>query len=338
MTRRGPAVVAVGEALAVVTPMEGRSAAQPARSALSIGGAEANVCIGLRRLGVPSAWIGRVGQDPFGDLVVQELTAEGVEVFARTDPDAPTGLVTRRCLSTKETLIHYDRLGSAGSRLHTGDLPAEVIGRASVLHISGVTPALSASAHMATLDAIAIARRMRVRVSFDVNHCSGLWSSDSSRDLYSEIIRRCDIVFAGEQEAQVVVGSASDPLELGDDSSNSALAKRSSDSERRRWRMSADGSTASRVSPPTSSTGSAQAMVSSRAISPNGWSGRPSPADWPPQPPSKPVRARWTGSGRGIPPAQSWIVPACRRGAEAARRVGPEVRGGLGRMRAGRDA
>ncbi len=117
-------------------------------------------------------------------------------------------------LNAGGTVIQYDRRGSAGSRLHTRDLPAEIISRASVLHVSGVTPALSASAHMATLDAIGIARRTRVRVSFDVNHCDELWSDDSSRDLYSEIIGLCDIVFAGEREAQVVVGSAHDPLEL----------------------------------------------------------------------------------------------------------------------------
>ena len=59
-----------------------------------MGGSESNVAIGVRRLGVPATWIGRVGDDPPGHLILRELRAERVQAITVTDP-APTGLMMR---------------------------------------------------------------------------------------------------------------------------------------------------------------------------------------------------------------------------------------------------
>ena len=71
-------VLTVGETMALLDPLE-----DGATYRLRIGGAESNVAIALKRLGVDVTWISRLGEDPFGDLVAETLEAEGVDVRAR---------------------------------------------------------------------------------------------------------------------------------------------------------------------------------------------------------------------------------------------------------------
>ena len=66
---------------------------------LSMGGAESNVAIGVARLGVPATWIGRLGDDPIGDLIERQLLAERVQCLAPRDP-APTAIMLRERLAT----------------------------------------------------------------------------------------------------------------------------------------------------------------------------------------------------------------------------------------------
>ena len=79
-----------------------------------MGGSESNVAIGVRRLGVPATWIGRVGADPPGDLILRELRAEQVQAITVADP-SPTGLMARWRPSGAHGRVTYYRRHSAGS-------------------------------------------------------------------------------------------------------------------------------------------------------------------------------------------------------------------------------
>ena len=87
-----------------------------------IGGSESNVAIGVRRLGLPATWIGRIGDDPAGAMIVRELRAEQVEAVATVDP-APTGLMIRWRPAPQRGRVEYYRRGSAGSHLCAADIP-----------------------------------------------------------------------------------------------------------------------------------------------------------------------------------------------------------------------
>jgi 2-dehydro-3-deoxygluconokinase len=174
---------------------------------LAIGGAETNVAIGARRLGVPSAWIGRVGDDPMGELIARELRAEGVDVSAlRIDPGAPTGLMVKERRTASVSRVSYARAHSAGSRLCPDDVSRELVEGARVLHVTGITPALSASARAAVHHAVDVARAAGVLVSFDVNHRVGLWSGADAAEEFRTLVSRSDIVFASHHEAVMVTG------------------------------------------------------------------------------------------------------------------------------------
>jgi 2-dehydro-3-deoxygluconokinase len=207
-------VVTFGETMALMGANESGPLQHNAAMTLRVGGAESNVAIALARLGTPVTWLGRVGADSLGELVLRELRSEGVDVRGIRDADAATGLMVKERRTAEQTNVWYYRAGSAGSRLHPADIDEAVVSAASLLHVTGITPALSPSAADATFEAIRIARAAGVAVSFDLNFRSRLWSAERAKEVYLRIIPEADIVFAGDDEAAIVVGSAAHPLEL----------------------------------------------------------------------------------------------------------------------------
>lgn len=210
----GPYLVTLGETMALLTAGHPGPLAHVSSMGLGIGGSESNVAIGVKRLGGSAVWCGRTGADSLGQLVQREIRAEGVTVRITEDPDAPTGLMLkeRRTMSTQK--VSYYRAGSAGSRLTPEDLDPSLIRRAMVLHLSGITPALSDSAERTVQKAISIARSAGVAVSFDLNYRANLWTETDARRSYRMLIPLTDIVFAGEDEAALAVGPAEDPVVL----------------------------------------------------------------------------------------------------------------------------
>jgi 2-dehydro-3-deoxygluconokinase len=207
-------VITLGETMGLLHSTHPSPLAHTSNMALSIGGAESNVAIALRRLGTSSAWVGRVGDDSLGERVVRELYAERIEVHATVDTDAPTGLMLKEHRTASSTRVWYYRAGSAGSRLCVDDLPLSEIRAARVLHITGITPALSASAAAAVRLAVAEARAAGVAVSFDVNHRSTLWKGKDPGEAYRAIAATSTIVFAGEDEARIMFPDAVDLPDL----------------------------------------------------------------------------------------------------------------------------
>ena len=175
-----------------------------------IGGAESNVAIGVARLGGAATWLGRVGPDATGDLIDRRLRAEGVRTLAVRD-DAFTGLMVKHRRSGEQTRVDYHRTGSAGSRLNPADLPAADLGAATILHVTGITPALSDSARATVFQAVETARAAGVPVSVDVNYRSKLWSRFDAAPVLRDLVSRADVVFAGPDEAALFVDDA-DPV------------------------------------------------------------------------------------------------------------------------------
>ncbi len=212
--RRG--LVTLGETMGLVTA-DGIGPLEYARSCvLGIGGAESNVAIGLARLGQPALWIGRIGTDAIGDLVVHRLRAERVETVAVTGGGF-TGLMVRHRRSGPAVTVDYHRAGSAGSRLCPEDIPVDRVAGGGVLHVTGITPALSGTARAAVRHAVAVARAAGVPVSVDVNYRAKLWHPDEAAPVLRELVERADIVFADRAEARLVLGSGTEgPTELAE--------------------------------------------------------------------------------------------------------------------------
>jgi 2-dehydro-3-deoxygluconokinase len=205
-----PVVVTLGETMAMLAGAQVGSLAHAPTVTVGIGGAESNVAIGLARLGVPVAWVGRVGNDSFGDLVLRVLRGENIHVVAHRDGEAPTGLMVKEQRTAVATQVWYYRRGSAGSRLSVDDLPDDVIADAEVLHLSGITPALSDSAATAVQRAVEVARSAGTTISFDVNYRSQLWSPAQAAQALRPLVEVSDVLFAGVEEAAMFVENGTD--------------------------------------------------------------------------------------------------------------------------------
>lgn len=212
-------IVTIGEGLAVLRTSEIGSVAHLSNLIIGTGGAELNVAIGAARLGAPVAWFGRVGDDGFGRRITRELRAESVDVHAVTDPLLPTGLLTKETPSSGRTAISYYRRDSAGSRLSADDLDelGLELHAGDIVHLTGITPALSESARGAMRHVLDLAEQSGATISYDVNHRRRLWDRERAVPVHLEFVRRAQIVFAGDDEARLVTGRHDDdPRELAD--------------------------------------------------------------------------------------------------------------------------
>ncbi|MEV6595716.1 sugar kinase [Actinoplanes sp. NPDC051346] len=171
---------------------------------LGIGGAESNVAVGVARLGLPATWIGRVGHDATGDLIERRLRAEGVRAVVIRDPSF-TGLMVKHRRTGALLHVDYHRAGSAGSRLTPLDIPVDAVCAAAIVHVTGITPALSDSARVTVFQAVETARSAGVAVSVDVNYRAKLWSTYDAAPVLRDLVSRADLVFAGPDEAALIV-------------------------------------------------------------------------------------------------------------------------------------
>ncbi|MFE7773998.1 sugar kinase [Streptomyces sp. NPDC057445] len=174
--------------------------------ARTIGGAESNVACALAAAGHRVKWVSRVGADGFGDHLVAAVAAYGVDTTAvRRDPARPTGIyfrtATERTADAHEVL--YFRAGSAASAMSPETVPAEDLAGARVLHLSGITAALSPGC-LSLMRALTRRHPGRPLVSFDVNHRPGLAHHDPV--VLLELARGADLVFVGEDEAEEAWG------------------------------------------------------------------------------------------------------------------------------------
>ncbi|MFB9378331.1 sugar kinase [Kineococcus gynurae] len=207
-------VLTAGETMGLFAATTTGPLAHCPTATIGIGGSESNVAIGLARLGTEVVWCGRTGADSLGELVRRELRAEGVRVESVVDPDASTGLMVKeRPLPTAQRVSYY-RAGSAGSRLTPADVTDELVAGAAAVHLSGITAAISETGRATVRSVLDRAGRAGIPRSFDVNHRRALWSDAAAAEHLREVLPEVDLVFAGEDEARLVLPDESDPSAL----------------------------------------------------------------------------------------------------------------------------
>lgn len=208
-------VVTLGETMGLIRADESGHVGSRSRMSAGFGGAESNFAVAMTRLGHDATWVSRLGDDEFGRMITHELRGERVQL-AVTHADAPTGLMIKFSQLPGRQSVAYYRAGSAASTLAPEDLPAETIREADLLHITGITLAISESARKTAFAAVEIAREAGTTVSFDVNHRARLWNAETAIPVYRHMAELADIVFAGREEASLLADleANSDPEEL----------------------------------------------------------------------------------------------------------------------------
>jgi 2-dehydro-3-deoxygluconokinase len=197
-------VLTLGETMALLDPLEDGDLRLGMPLTLRFAGAESNFAIALTRLGVEVAWISRLGRDPFGDLILSGVEQEGVNVRWVQRDDAPTGLFCK-WRSDGETKVSYRRAGSAASRLGVSDVPDEALSGVRVLHLTGITMAISDSARELVLDVARRAKERGATVVFDPNFRPALPDTpDAAAARQRAVLEHVDWYLCGQAEAELL--------------------------------------------------------------------------------------------------------------------------------------
>jgi 2-dehydro-3-deoxygluconokinase len=204
---RSVEVVTLGEALIALQPEPSGSLRDTDLLRRHVGGAELNVAVGLARLNHRAAWTGWVGDDEFGRIVLDVLRKEAVDVSrARVVPGAWTGVYFREIRPRDRLRVHYYRSGSAACRMDPSALDVDFHVSGGILHLTGITAALSDTAARVVTELAGEARRRGVTVSFDANL---RWRMLGQRDparLLSEALDQADVIFLSDEEADALIG------------------------------------------------------------------------------------------------------------------------------------
>lgn len=203
-----PEVVTLGEAMVLFVPRDSGSLKYVSEFRKRYAGAESNFATGLKKLGHSTGWISKVGDDVFGEYIIKEISGEGVDTSRVVmDPKHPTGVMFKQINEGEETTVMYYRKGSAASTLVPEDIDEDYIRSAKVVHITGITPALSEDCARATKHIVEVAKKDGVLVSFDPNIRLRLWSKEKARETLLPILKMSDIVLMGLDEAEILLGT-----------------------------------------------------------------------------------------------------------------------------------
>ena len=206
--------VCFGELLVRLTATDGRLLEELPALDLFVGGAEANVAVGLRRLGHATKMVSVVPDNALGQGAVNELRRWGVDTSAIVTTPGRMGLyfLTPGAIHRRSDIV-YDRAGSAFATARFSKFNwSRLLKGAGWLHVSGVTAALGANSVAAALKAMQAARQLGVKVSYDCNYRPTLWQAwgGDAPALIKGLMAEADLVFGGHRDIELVFGTRFD--------------------------------------------------------------------------------------------------------------------------------
>ena len=175
----------------------------------TFGGGEANVAVGLANLGMDTAYISVIPKNAMGDACVREVRKYGVNTDLIVRKGERLGIYFLEGGSNQRpSVVIYDRARSAIAEAKPGDIDWDkAFNGASWFHISGITPAISASAAELSLEAVKKAKGKGLTVSLDLNYRSKLWKyGKAAPEVMGELIKYTDIAIGNEEDYQKSLG------------------------------------------------------------------------------------------------------------------------------------
>jgi 2-dehydro-3-deoxygluconokinase len=175
----------------------------------TFGGGEANVAVGLARLGLDVSYVSVIPDNPIGEACIRELNKQGINTSTVLRKGDRLGIYfLENGSNQRPSVVVYDRAHSAIAEASTKDIDWEQIFEgASWFHISGITPAISASAAGLSIEAVKKAKEKGVKVSCDLNFRKKLWKyGKSAPEIMGEIVKYTDIAVGNEEDCQKSLG------------------------------------------------------------------------------------------------------------------------------------
>jgi 2-dehydro-3-deoxygluconokinase len=202
-------VVTFGEAMIRLSPPNFNRLEQTHSLDVRVGGAELNTAVGAARLGRSAAWVSRLTDNALGRLIANHAREAGVctDHVVWTKDDRVGLYFLEFGAAPRASSVLYDRKGAAIAGVQPGMIDwSKVFSGARWFHVTGITPALSASAAAATREALAAARAAKIGTSVDLNYRVKLWSQAEAGRCMSDLMQFCDVLVTTEEDTERVFG------------------------------------------------------------------------------------------------------------------------------------
>lgn len=211
-------VVTLGEAMLRLSVPAGRRLENTEQLDLHIAGAEANTAIALAQLGRSVTWVSSLPQGSLGHRVTRELRAHGVDVsHVRWTTEKRMGIYyVELAAPPRPVSVIYDRAGSAAAAMRSEDFPFDLVDSARVVHLTGITPALSPECARLALDVAQRARSSDCVLTVDVNYRAKLWAAEQARSYMIELASGADVVVITGEDARDVFRLGGEPAEMAE--------------------------------------------------------------------------------------------------------------------------
>lgn len=208
-------VVTLGEVLLRLSPPDKSRFVGSRTFAVNYGGSEANVAVALSQYGVETALLTRLPEHELGDAAIQQLRGFGVDVSHVARGGERLGVYyLENGYSVRPSKVIYDRKNSSMAEAHIDefDLDGIFFGR-DLFHVSGITLGISENSFQLAKAFIEAAKKKGLKVSFDFNYRSKLWSIEEAKTKFEQILDYVDIAFAGHLDFTAILGiKAEKPL------------------------------------------------------------------------------------------------------------------------------
>jgi 2-dehydro-3-deoxygluconokinase len=211
-------VITLGEAMLRLSVPAGTPLEAAVRLDLHVAGAEANTAIALAQLGRSVTWVSSLPESPVGRRVSRELQAYGVDVsHVRWSGEQRIGVYyVELAAPPRPVRVVYDRAGSTAAAMTSEDFPFALLDSAKVVHITGITPALSTNCRRLALEVANRARSSDCLLTLDVNYRAKLWSPEEARLTLADLARGTDVVVLAKEDARDVFDLAGEPADVAE--------------------------------------------------------------------------------------------------------------------------
>jgi len=203
-------VVTFGEIMLRLAPPGLERFMQSPQFVATFGGGEANVAVAVSQLGLPAGYVTVLPDaHPIADAAVGELRRFGVDTSRIVRGKGRMGIYYLEAgANQRASKVVYDRANSAIALAKPGDIDWDkAFEGAGWFHITGITPAISASAAALSLESMQKAREKGLTVSCDLNYRKNLWKyGKTATEVMSELTQYVDIAIANEEDVQMALG------------------------------------------------------------------------------------------------------------------------------------
>ncbi|MCB0095118.1 MAG: sugar kinase [Caldilineaceae bacterium] len=203
----------IGETMLRLSVPAGERLEHARRLDLFPAGAEANIASALSRLGHRCAWLGGLPDSSLGRIVANQLRMAGVNLDGVIwDPDGRMGTYFVEFAAPPRPIqVIYDRADSVAANLQPAQINWDLLLDTRLIHLTGITPALTSNSRAIVEEAIRRAKAANVPVGFDVNYRGKLWSPQDAADTIIPLVQEIDLFFCGQGDARTLFNIEGDP-------------------------------------------------------------------------------------------------------------------------------